>query len=105
MKHIDDKSLKLFQDIAEDNGKLAWKILSETYLCNNEDRIFKVLIDFSNLLHKRGETIIDYLCRIDEIKKILETNKIILPDNLYIIMTMKGLGEDYDIFCDVIQTQ
>ena len=105
VEHIDDKSLRLIQDVAEDNGKLAWKILSETYLGNDEDRIFKVLTDFSNLSNKHSENVIDYLCRIDEIKKILETNKIVLPDNLYIIMAMKGLAMEYDVLCDVIQTQ
>ena len=105
VEHIDDKSLKLIQDIAEDNGKLAWKILSETYLGNDEDRIFKVLTDFSNLSHKHSENVIDYLCNIGEIKKILVTNKIVLPDSLYIIMAMKGLATEYDVLCDVIQTQ
>ena len=105
VEHIDDKSLRLIQDVAEDNGQLAWKILSETYLGTDEDRIFKVLTDFSNLFHKHTENVIDYLCRIDEIKKILETNKIVLPDNLYIIMAMKGLGDKYTVLCDVIQTQ
>ena len=86
VKHIDDKSLRLIQDVAEDNGKLAWKILSETFLGNNDDRVFKVLTDFSNLSYKQNENIIDYLCRLNEIKKILETNKVSLPDKLYIIM-------------------
>ena len=54
VEHIDDKSLRLIQDVAEDNGKLAWKILSDTYLGNDEDRVFKVLTDFSNLSHKRN---------------------------------------------------
>ena len=105
VEHIDNNSLRLIQDVAEDNGKLAWKILSETYLGNDADRIFKVLTDFSNLFHKRNEKVIDYLCRIDEIKKTLETNEILLPDHLYIIMAMKGLSEEYDVLCDVIQTQ
>ena len=105
VEHIDDKSLKLIEDVAEDNGKLAWKILSETYLGNDEDRIFRVLFDLGNLTLKRDETVVDYLCRIDGIKKVLESNKIPMPDSMYVIMGMKGLPQEYDILCDVIHTQ
>ena len=105
VEHIDDKSLRLIQDVAEDNGKLAWNILSETYLGNNEDRIFRVLVDLGNLTLKRNETVIDYLCRIDGIKKVLEDNKIPMPDQMYVIMGMKGLPDEFNILCDVIYTQ
>ena len=46
---IDDKSLKLIQDVAFDDGQKAWTILNNHYLGDTEQRTFKVLTEFSNL--------------------------------------------------------
>ena len=47
----------------------------------------------------------NYTSRVDEMKKVLDSNQISLPDNLYVIMTLKGLNKDYEIFRDVIEIQ
>ena len=102
---IDGTSLRLVNNAAAGNGKKAFEILSNHYLGTEEFRVRNVLTEFMSMKHSSKESITQYCGRIDEIKKVLEGNNIIIPDGLYTVMAMKGLPDKYDVFRDVINTQ
>ena len=98
---LDERSLQLIMNDAEDSGQKALKILRTHYQSTEKPRILSLYKELTTLSMQPTEDITDYVIRADTASTGLRAAGEELSDNLIIAMLLKGLPSSYDSFVTV----
>jgi len=101
---LDEKSLQLIMNDAEDHGRNALKILREHYASTEKPRIMTLYENLTTITMTDTEDVTDYLIRAENAATGLRLAGETISDNLVIAMLLKGLPASFNSFV-VVHTQ
>ena len=88
---LDDKSLSLIMKDANDDGRLAIRILRDHYKGKSKPRIIALYTELTTLKKAESETATDYLIRAEKASSSLQNAGETISDSLLVAMALKGL--------------
>ena len=102
---IDDTSFNLINKTALKNkGKESLALLSKHYLGNEEERVFTALKSLLSIQKATDEKVTPFFARLSLLKATLEDNKVVIPEAIYLLMSMRGLTPEFKLFADILDT-
>ena len=103
-EHIKDEQFNLIKDNFKNKGREAFIHLKQHYKGSPDDIIYTSIKEASNMEKQQDEDITAYFGRLLRIRGALEACKLKLGEHFYLINAMKGLPEDYQAFCAILDT-
>ena len=102
VQSLDDKSLALVMNDAQDDGREALKILRSHYRGASTPRIIGLYTELTSLKMMDKETVTEYVIRAEKAAVGLKLVGETVSDSLLIAMVLKGLPETYQSFVTVV---
>ena len=94
--------LTVIDNSAKKSGKLAYKLLCEQYMGNANSRKINGMNALFSVQIINGESLSNYLSRIESIRKTMSEFNYFPDDHVYILKALHGLPDNYDTFKTVI---
>ena len=99
IQFLDPRSLALVMREARDDGRAALAVLRHHYRRTRETQVISMYYILTTLIRSPDEQITDYIIRAETAFVNLKSAGETVSEKLLMAMIMKGLGQDYKMFC------